>query len=161
VDCEVTSATSAIQSPSLETSATARNAARPARRETPTPCATPLDCALIRLLYDQAARTLVGATLAPLLATPFLWDRVPATLLVSWLAAIGVITLERLLLLRAYRRQRPDDSILCRWRDHFLVGGLLTGLAWGLMGAYVAWLGTSLEEALFLCLLVGTVVLSL
>lgn len=81
-------------------------------------------------LFDQlASASLVNVLLAALVA-PALWGHAPAGLVVGWTAAVIVVSVVRLLLLRWYRRTSAPAP--ARWRRRFLLVAAASGLIWGL-----------------------------
>jgi hypothetical protein len=89
----------------------------------------------IRTLYRQSA-PLLFANLANacVVVITLHHPRLERTLL-AWLAAMALMTVLRLELLRRYLRKRPGAEEIERWGRFFVVGSACAGVLWGAAGA--------------------------
>lgn len=83
------------------------------------------------LLYGQATAGLIATLINSLILVATLWFVEPRVWLVSWAAAMAMITSVRLVLVHRYHRQSPETTDLQRWIRYSVIGVGITGLAWG------------------------------
>ena len=90
-----------------------------------------LEAERILCLYRHAPTGLaVNIALASLM-TWLLWNRIPQQMLLTWLAALLLVTLVRSYRLARYFRAQPVDGELVLWHTEFLTGSFLSGMVWG------------------------------
>lgn len=85
----------------------------------------------IRLIYNQGPVLVAGATLCAMIITLFLWRQLPQSMLLFWLAAVGISTLLRIWVISVYLkadRQTREQHI---WGPFFWLGTLTAGMIWG------------------------------
>ena len=102
-----------------------------------------------RFLYDQLPSALWATVVVGGLVGYVLWDQVPHSWLLMWLAALGVTTAVRVWLLRSYVRTNPPASEASRWAHRFIVGTASAGAIWGLAGLF-SFHGSSLIHEVFI-----------
>ena len=101
-----------------------------------------------RLHYDQLPSALWATVVVGCLVGYVLWDQVPHSWLLMWLAALGVTTAVRVWLLRSYVRTNPPASEAPRWAHRFLIGTASAGAIWGLAALFSVQ-GSSLIHEVF------------
>ncbi|HEY0712529.1 MAG TPA: hypothetical protein VGF45_07640, partial [Polyangia bacterium] len=89
---------------------------------------------LIRTLYDQSGPIVLANLLNAAVVTTTLWSSVSRPLLLSWAAAVVVMTAGRLELRRRYLKTRPSRNQMDAWGTRFVIGSLLGGALWGTAG---------------------------
>lgn len=90
----------------------------------------------VRLLYRQLPPALSATTVIGGLVVYVLWTQVPRLWLLSWFAALILLTSGRLWLIRSYLRRKSPASEATRWVRRFVIGVGLSGLIWGLAGLF-------------------------
>ena len=88
----------------------------------------------IRLLFQQLPAALIATTVVGGLVVYVLWGHVSAVLLLGWLLALAAVSLGRIALMRAYFRASPLITAAAPWGRRFLIGVLLSGVVWGVVG---------------------------
>lgn len=85
----------------------------------------------IRMIYQQGPVLIAGATLCAILITMFLWQHLPQSALLFWLAAVGITTVLRLWVISSYLN--ADDAAKKRliWGPYYWLGTLAAGMIWG------------------------------
>jgi signal transduction histidine kinase/ActR/RegA family two-component response regulator len=93
----------------------------------------------VRLLYADGGVALVSTFGASILLVGLLvWQRAMAPLAAGiWLAFMGLHTVVRLVLQRAYVKARPGPEAWRKWASRFVAGTMAGGLTWG---AGIPWL---------------------
>src|ERR1051325_2053522 len=85
-----------------------------------------------RLLYAQAPVGFLATLINASILVGVLHTEVPhPIILYAWLGTLFVITVIRLLLIRAYKRAKPSVEQAPRWRRFFILGIISTGVTWG------------------------------
>jgi PAS domain S-box-containing protein len=90
-----------------------------------------LRSAKIRQLFDQANPPLYATLIVSSVLTALLWNMASHLLLVAWLGAVAVISVPRLVQVRAFRRVSPVGDAMTVWYRWYLVGIAASGFAWG------------------------------
>ncbi len=111
----------------------------------------------IKLLYQQAPIALIVSLIIAAALTFVFWNLVAKVWLVSWLAAIYLLTFARFLLVKSYFQKKPAITESPVWRRRFLIGTLLSGILWGLAGSILFVSGSAMHQ-LFLAYLLGGMV---
>jgi PAS domain S-box-containing protein len=99
----------------------------------------------VRLLYTYAPTALLSNILSTAALLLGLQDTIAPSLLFSWAAFIGAVTLARALLVYSYKRRDPALDTIHWWRRSFILGAGATGVAWFIAGALL-FSGTSLTH---------------
>ncbi len=111
----------------------------------------------IKLLYQQAPKALIVSLIIAAALTFVFWNLVATVWLVSWLAAIYLLTFARFLLIKSYFRKNPAITESPVWGRRFLIGTLLSGILWGGAGSILFISGSAMHQ-LFLAYLLGGMV---
>ena len=90
----------------------------------------------LRLLFEQLPSALVGTTFVGGLVIYVLWSHVPRLWLALWLLGLGITTVARVRLHRAYFKANPPASAIAPWVRRFLIGAVISGVIWGLAGVF-------------------------
>lgn len=96
-----------------------------------------LRAALVDLLYRQSYGAMIASVVVPWPVVYVLWGSVPASALLTWAAAIHLMTGARWLLSRRYFRRTGDTAGLETWARRFTSLSILWSLSWGALG----WIG--------------------
>lgn len=88
----------------------------------------------IKLLYRQVPLALIGIAVNAAILGFLLWGHVSSPLLLIWLIFMGLLTVGRYGLLRAYLAAQPSAADAQPWGFRFVVGVGLGGAGWGLTG---------------------------
>ncbi|MGH8625375.1 MAG: EAL domain-containing protein, partial [Gammaproteobacteria bacterium] len=88
----------------------------------------------IKLLYRQVPSALIGQAVNAAILGFLLWGHVSSPLLVIWFTFMGLLTVGRYGLLRAYLAAQPSAANAQAWGSRFVVGVGLSGVGWGLTG---------------------------
>jgi signal transduction histidine kinase/ActR/RegA family two-component response regulator len=89
---------------------------------------------LTRLLYRSAGFGLFTNVVLAVVMVAGLWTYFPPATHLTWLAAILLVSLARLVLNLSFTRRRREDAELARWRLAFGLGVAVAGCLWGLGG---------------------------
>lgn len=111
----------------------------------------------IKLLYQQAPKALIVSLIIAAALTFVFWNLVAKIWLVSWLAAVYLLTFARFLLVKSYFRKKPAITESPVWGRRFLIGTLLSGVLWGIAGSILFVSGSAMHQ-LFLAYLLGGMV---
>jgi len=111
----------------------------------------------IKLLYQQAPKALIVSLIIAAALTFVFWNLVAKIWLVSWLAAVYLLTFARFLLVKSYFRKKPAITESPVWGRRFLIGTLLSGILWGIAGSILFVSGSAMHQ-LFLAYLLGGMV---
>ena len=103
---------------------------------------------LLRIVYQHAPSTLVTGMFVGALMLLGAWGTVDPVLLSAWTGALSLVSIGRLLLVRAYQRARPGDTSTAPWQNRYVLGALLGGATWGLGGTMLAATGQLAYEGL-------------
>jgi len=90
--------------------------------------------AQVGLLFRQTPSAFVATLFNAAVLGFVLWGQVSDVHLIGWLVAVGLLTLVRHRLVRAYYRANPPAAESVRWGRRFVFGTLLSGLLWGTAG---------------------------
>ncbi len=119
------------------------------------PHAQEISAEQIRLLYCQLSSALMATVVIGGLVGYVLWDQVSRPWLLTWLAALSVITAARIWLLRSYVRTNPPASEAPRWAHRFIIGTAGAGVIWGLAGLFPFHGGSFIHEVFIAFVLAG------
>ena len=92
---------------------------------------TPIHHEQIRALYQQSPFLFLGILAVMTVVTVFFWGRVEAVYLVSWLVINLLLTLTRILLVKAFHQVKPEGITLVNWGLVFVLSATLSGILWG------------------------------
>ena len=108
----------------------------------------------VALLYEQAPTGFAAILLNAGIITYTLWTVVAQSVLMIWLICIVGLTAARFGLVQRYRSATlsPDQTDV--WRNCFLIGSGLSGLAWGAAGIFL-FPTNSLPHQVFLAFMLG------
>lgn len=85
----------------------------------------------IRMIYQQGPVLIAGAMLCAILVTMFLWQHLPQSALLFWLAAVGITTVLRICIILAYLKVDAAAKKRLVWGPYFWLGTLAAGMIWG------------------------------
>lgn len=88
----------------------------------------------VRMLYDNLPLGVSAGLLNAIILAFVQINVIPRHVLVSWLAAMGLISLGRYGLYLIYRHANPPPSETARWEWLFAIGVFLSGTTWGSAG---------------------------
>lgn len=103
----------------------------------PTPRDIRLRAECLRLLYAQAPKGLLAASLNSIVLVIILWKVITPKALLSWLAAGLLVLAARYLLVRSYWRATPDTSRVKFWDALFVLGLMASGIVMGSGGFFL------------------------
>jgi signal transduction histidine kinase/CheY-like chemotaxis protein len=86
----------------------------------------------VRTLYRQSVWVFVANPVNALIMAVVLRRSTSYRIGLAWLSATVVVTVGRLLLRRAYWRQRPVAEDASRWGTRFVLGTIAAGATWGI-----------------------------
>ena len=89
---------------------------------------------MTRLLYRSAGFGNFSNMVLAVVMAAGLWTYFPPTTHLSWVAAVLVVSLARLVLNLSFARRRREDAELAPWRLAFGIGVAVSGCLWGLGG---------------------------
>jgi diguanylate cyclase (GGDEF)-like protein/PAS domain S-box-containing protein len=110
--------------------------------------------AQVHLLFRQTSNAFFATLCNAALLAVIVSEHVPHAQLVTWLAAVGLLTFTRHMLVRTYRRANPPAADSDRWGRRFVVGAFLSGLTWGVAGG-LFFVEESVLHQLFLAFVLG------
>ncbi len=111
----------------------------------------------VKLLFQQTTSSLPATLIIAAVLASVLWDVVSESWLISWLAAVCMLTFVRYLLVLSYFRKNPSASESVIWGRLFVFGVFLAGLLWGTAGG-IFFVSDSPAHLLFLAFLLGGMV---
>ena len=111
----------------------------------------------IKLLYQQATKALFATLLLSAALIFVFWNYISKDWLLSWLAAVYLLTAVRFLLVRSYFSKNPSTDESVTWGHLFICGVFLSGTLWGLAGG-IFFVADSPMHQLFLAYLLGGIV---
>ena len=91
----------------------------------------------VRLLYAQSPAPLLASVFIAAVTAGVLAGPGPALPLLAWWVTLTVITVLRLWLFTAFRRQEPAQQLSGRWLTAYRLGGLAAGVAWGSLALFL------------------------
>lgn len=112
----------------------------------------------VRLLYRNGPTGIVVNLVNAAIVTVLLWNSMPPGILFSWLAAVVLVAVLRVMLLWKYRRSTPREAEFRRWGLLFSLGLAASGTSWGAMGL-LATLYLTLPYQVFVAFVVGGMML--
>lgn len=95
------------------------------------PLAQRIQAQQVRLLYDQALLGSIASLLIAPMLTLILWDVIPHSVLLLWLALLEATLLIRLGMAIAFRRCPHADDDPARWATRYTVACAASGACWG------------------------------
>lgn len=108
----------------------------------------------VALLFRQLPTAIAAAMLVALVVVGVMWREAETTRLLVWLAAVGIVSLYRVLLWLRFDHEAPAAAEIAPWLGNFLAGTLLSGLVWGAAGVLLVGDGL-VHQFFFGMLLVG------
>ena len=108
----------------------------------------------IKLLYQQATKALFAILIISTALVFVFWNYISKDWLLSWLAAIYLLTFIRYLLIRSFFGKNPSVTESVTWGHLFISGVLLSGMLWGIAGG-IFFVADSALHQLFLAYLLG------
>ncbi|MEQ1593261.1 MAG: EAL domain-containing protein [Thiobacillaceae bacterium] len=106
-----------------------------------------VDAGLTRLLYANFAHALITNIAVGVLLVAGVWQAQALATLLGWFALMGLVTLGRWQLLRAYRRS-TDETPAKIWMQRYTLGSLAAGMVWGLAGMFLMYSLDVVHQAL-------------
>lgn len=101
----------------------------------------------VRSAYDYLPATLAGNLAGVLVVTWLFWPTTPVAVMLTWLAAFGVMWLGRALLAYRFRLAAPESlAQWARWRLLANAGTLAAGLLWGITAWVFYFRGGSIQQ---------------
>ncbi len=107
---------------------------------------------LVETLYRQWHRTTLSMALGATLLCVVLWRDVDAASMALWIGAIVVNQACRRVLVRRYRRARPDIAAAARWGRRWSIGSAIAGALWGIAGVAFFPSAPAQQALLIVCL---------
>lgn len=123
----------------------------------PTPQDIRLRAECLRLLYTQASKGLLAASLNSFVLIIILWKVISPRALLFWLAANLLILAARCLLVRSYWRATPDTTRVKHWEFLFILGLTASGIVMG-SGGFFLYPADSFPYQVFLVFFLGIAV---
>ncbi len=108
----------------------------------------------IKLLYFQTNKALIASLLVSFACILILWSHISQPILLSWFAAICLLTFARFLLTVTYFRKNLNNETSLQWGNYFLVGIGLSGILWGAAGG-AFFISDNMQYQLFLAYILG------
>lgn len=108
----------------------------------------------VRLLYDSLWQPIVLGLLAAIVLAVAMGPVVPSRVRFSWLGALAVISLGRLVLAYYYHRASVEDRQRKCWLRRFAIGVVAGGCTWGL-GCIVLFTADSLAQLAVLSIIMS------
>lgn len=87
----------------------------------------------IEQLFTLARGSLNWSFVVVAMLTTLLWNAVPQGQLLSWMTAVLIVTIPRIILIKQFFRRKPHHSHYSRWLKAFLIGTIVSGMVWGLL----------------------------
>ncbi len=109
----------------------------------------------VSLLYRPTISVAIGYGLAASLVALVQWTVIDHTVILTWLACMGLVIAGRVLSFISFQRNEPDLHDIKRWEQLFLTGSIAAGLVWGSAGIWLFPHGYFEYQILTLLALVG------
>ncbi len=109
----------------------------------------------IRALFEQVRPVLWANVAVAAIVGATLWTQVAQPRVLGWFAAIGLLTLLRVMLHTSYARERPEPGEIEAWGRRFVVGSTASGLLWGTAGVLLFSPNSLISQALLTFALAG------
>ncbi len=90
----------------------------------------------IRLLYRNAPSAITVNVITGLVVTMVIWEHAPSPLIASWMVAVLLVAVLRIILVYRYRRSINSSANLSHWAFLFSVGAAGAGVTWGVIGLF-------------------------
>ena len=111
----------------------------------------------VRLVYDQLRRQQLVAALNAVVFVAVQSLVIPATVLVTWLAAVCVLALIRIAGGIAFRSEAPQAGQIGRWRIYAIIGATASGILWG-SAAWLLYPPMNIAHQVFVAFILGGMV---
>lgn len=98
---------------------------------------------------------MVSAVLVAGLLVASLWSVVDQRLMLSWTAAVALVTLARLGLAWCFQRKAPPAEAARRWMIGYAIGSTASGLLWGACGLWLFPVSDSQHQVILVMALAG------
>lgn len=109
----------------------------------------------IRLLYRQSLHGALSSLVAASMWTALMWSAVPGRTLAIWFGALGLATVIRLLVFRAYFTRAESDAEVLAWERPYTLTLYLSSLVWGVGTVLVVPADSLLYQCINYVFLVG------
>lgn len=114
-----------------------------------------VQAALVSLVYSQTLIGLMASLFCATIIVFGLYNPETKGLLFSWYAFFLAISFYRFVFSLIYSRQQNPEKNLAMWKNIFIVGALLGGISWGLVGVMVYPVEHVSEQILIVLVLSG------
>ena len=111
----------------------------------------------VRLVYDQLLTSQLVAALNAVVFVAVQSLVIPATVLVTWLAAVCVLALIRIAGGIAFRSEAPQAGQIGRWRLYAIIGATASGILWG-SAAWLLYPPMNIAHQVFVAFILGGMV---
>jgi signal transduction histidine kinase len=112
---------------------------------------------LVAQVYNQMPMGLVATVVNAFVLAFILRDVIPLRVLISWVAAMMLLSLLRYILLLKYRRSSVEADEAHRWARWFLITLGLSGALWGSAGIFLFPIASIAHQAFIAFVLAGMV----
>jgi signal transduction histidine kinase len=112
---------------------------------------------LVAQVYNQMPMGLVATVVNAFVLAFILRDVIPLRVLISWVAAMMLLSLLRYILLLKYRRSSVEADEAQRWARWFLITLGLSGALWGSAGIFLFPIASIAHQAFIAFVLAGMV----
>ncbi len=113
-----------------------------------------IDTELVKHLIGQAATGFVTGTLTVAAVVFVLWSAAPRSVLLAWLALIGLLSLPAFLVVWRFRRSSDTSRNIATWRRALTVAYGLAGAGWG-AASFLLYPRVAMPYQLFLLFVLG------
>ena len=108
----------------------------------------------VQLLYQQVQTELIISMLMAAVVTTIFWDLAPPGMLLGWTVAVILAVGGRSLFISGKSADGSMDD-MDLWGRQYIVGAMLSGICWGLLGIFAAFFGTLIHQLFVLFVLAG------
>ncbi len=113
-----------------------------------------IDAEEIRLLYRNMPTSLLANLVTSALVAIVLWGQIEHTYLLAWFVALLATLGVRYVFLTKYRNDESAQS-LPSWRSRFILGAMLTGIAWGMTILFLLTIDSNIYDMFIVIVLAG------
>jgi PAS domain S-box-containing protein len=108
----------------------------------------------VKKLYDHAGLGLIATIVNSCILVLALWGQIKPVQLLSWLFAVTIVCLLRLILSVSYERNSQSSRNITLWKNLFFLSLFLTGILWGAPGVFL-FPTASIEHQVFIAFVTG------